>query len=166
MAREYTITGDNITIANSNPVTAVFINPAAAPSCSIAIRRCWISQRANATSAQQGVGMCRQPTSFPTLTSKTPVAVKQYDSASQITGNTTGAAGTCGINASAEGAGSKTYFYNDNFNVLNGWLWVASSLEEEIVLQAGGASGFGLIFTSTAGTLTGWSFGVLYREMP
>ncbi len=157
----YTIRADNQTVISGPPVTLVFINPST--TATIEILRCWVSQRANATSAQQGVQLSTQATAFPTLVSATPVATSLIDQASKITGGTAGAAGTCGVNASAEGGGAKTVLYSDNFNVLNGWLWVPTPADT-IVLSAGSASGFGLCFSSAAGTLSGWSFGVEYRE--
>lgn len=157
----YTIRADNQTVISGPPVTLVFINPGT--TATIEILRCWASQRANATSAQQGIQLSTQVTAFPTVVSATPVATSLIDQASKITGGTSGAAGTCGVNASAEGAGAKTILYSDNFNVLNGWLWVPTPADT-IVLSAGSASGFGLCFSSVAGTLTGWSFGLEYRE--
>ena len=161
MAREYTVTGANITVANQ-AVTLVFINPST--TVGIEILRCWVSQAANATSAQQRVQLNTQVTAFPTLTSATPAKSKQGDPASGITGGTAGAAGTCGINASAEGAGTKTVIVPDSFNVLNGWLWVATP-RETIILGANTSSGFGLHFPAAPATLTGWSFGVTYAEV-
>ena len=161
MAREYTVTGDNQTVVGGP--TLVFINPKASPSSALEFLRCYCSQRANATSAQQGIRIGTQVTAFPTVVGATPSKQKISDPASLIVSGT-GGAGTSGINASAEGAGSKTINYPDNFNVLNGWLWVATP-PETMILGAGEASGFGLSMSSTPGTLTGWSFGVVFREL-
>jgi hypothetical protein len=90
----------------------------------------WASQQGSATSAQQRIQVETQVTAFPTLVSATPRSLKHGDAtASIIVGGTAGAAGTCGINASAEGAGTKTVKFGDNFNVLNGFLWVATPRE-------------------------------------
>ena len=167
MAREYAISAGGITLANQ-AVTLVFINPKAAPASSIEILRCWVSQSANATSAQQRVQLVTQLTAFPTLVSATPQKLKLGDPISEIVGGTAGAAGTCGINASAEGAGAKTIRWEDSFNVLNGWLWVPmqhGGHDERIILRAGEASGFGLHFPVAAATLTNWSFGLVYAEL-
>src|SRR5687768_11725408 len=115
MAREYTVSAGGITLANQ-AVTLVFINPAS-PGVTIEILRCWIAQSANATSAQQRVQLVTQATAFPTLTSATPRKTKINDPASGIVGGTAGAAGTAGINASAEGGGTKTVIVEDAFNV-------------------------------------------------
>ena len=163
MAREYVISSGGITLANA-AVTLVFINPKAGPGPSIEIMRCWCGQSANATSAQQRVQLVTQVTSFPTVVSFTPNKTKLGDPVSVITGATTGAAGTCGINASAEGGGTKTIIWEDAFNVLNGWLWMPQE-SERIVLRAGESSGFGFHFPVAAGTLTNWAFGLVYREI-
>lgn len=159
---EFAVGGENITVAGAT--TLVFINPAASPNVNLEIMRCWIGQSANATSAQQRVQLETQVTAFPTLTSATPAKLKRVSAVSVITGNTTGAAGTSGINASAEGAGGKTAIFGDAFNVLSGWLWVPTP-REAIVMPAGSASGFGLFFPAAPATLTGWTFGVNYAEV-
>ena len=161
MAREYVLSVGGITVANQ-AVTLNFINPGTTQS--IEILRCWIGQTANATSAQQRVQMVTQVTAFPTLTSTTPGRLKLIDPVSVIAGGTAGAAGTCGTNASAEGAGSKTVLFNDAFNVLNGWLWVPTP-PETVVMNASAASGFGLHLPVAPATLTNWSWGTVYREL-
>lgn len=161
MARgTYAVTGAALTLANQ-AVTLVFLNPGT--TMSFEVLRCWASQAANATSAQQRVQLNVQPTAFPTLVSATPVATSFIDQASKLTGATSGAAGTAGVNASAEGAGTKVVIQADSFNVLNGWLWVPTP-PETILMSAGGADGFGLHFPAAPTTLTSWSFGVVYRE--
>lgn len=163
MSHEYVVSGGGITLANQ-AVTLIFINPAAAPSAALEILRCWVGQSANATSAQQRVQLNTQVSAFPTLTSATPAKLKQGDAASVIVGGTAGAAGTAGINASAEGAGAKTVIMNDSFNALNGWLWVPTPAET-VVMPAGFASGFGLHLPVAPATLTNWSFGMVFREI-
>ena len=161
MAREYVISVGGITVANQ-AVSLIFINPGTTQS--IEILRCWVSQSANATSAQQRVQLVTQVTAFPTLTSTTPGKLKIIDPVSVIIGGTAGAAGTCGTNASAEGAGAKTVLFNDCFNVLNGWLWVPTPAET-IVMNASASAGFGLHFPVAPTTLTNWSFGLVFREL-
>ena len=161
MSREYVVSSAGITLANQ-AVTLVFINPGT--TASIEILRAWVSQSANATSAQQRVQFNTQVTAFPTLTSATPGKLKLSDPVSLITGGTAGAAGTCGINASVEGAGAKTVLHQDCFNVLNGWLWVPTPAET-LILNAGAASGFGLHLPVAPTTLTNWAFGVVFREI-
>lgn len=160
MAREYVVSAGGITLANQ-PVTLVFINPSA--TVGIEVLRCWVSAQA-ATGVIQRVQLVTQVTAFPTLTSKTPSKVRLSDPVSGITGGTAGAAGTSGINASAEGAGSKTVIIDDAFNTANGYLWVATP-KETLILGAGSSSGFGLFLPVAASVLTGWAFGVTYTEV-
>ncbi len=163
MSKEYTVSAGGITLANA-AVTLVFINPKAAPNVGLRILRAWIGQSANATSAQQRVQLVTQVTAFPTLVSATPKPLSNADAvASLIIGGTAGAAGTTGINASAEGAGTKTIIWEDAFNVLNGWLWVPTP-RETIYMPAGSVSGFGLHLPVAAGTLTNWAFGIAFAE--
>lgn len=158
--RVYTVSASGLTIVNA-VVTLAFINPAAATG--IRILRCWIGQSANATSAQQRVQLVSQVTAFPTLVSTTPSKADVGGAASAIVGGTAGAAGTAGVNASAEGAGGKTVLVNDVFNVVNGWLWIPTE-KEQIVLNAGIASGFGIYLPVAAAQLANWAVGLTYEE--
>jgi hypothetical protein len=161
--REFAIAAGGITVAGAT--TLIFVNPAAAPNVNIEFTRFWIGQSANATSAQQRAQIETQVTAFPTLTSATPAKLKKADpNASVIAGGTAGAAGTSGINASAEGAGAKTAVFDDVFNVLNGWLHVPTP-PETIVMPAGFASGLGLFLPVAPATLTNWAFGEIFREV-
>lgn len=161
--REFSISSGNITVAGAT--TLIFVNPPAAPSVNIEFLRYWVGQATNATSAQQFIRLVTQVTAFPTLTAATPTKLKPADpNASVITGGTAGAAGTAGINASAEGAGTKTAVWDDAFNVLNGWLHVPTPAETRI-MPAGFTAGQGLFFPTAPATLTGWSFGEVYREV-
>jgi hypothetical protein len=145
--------------------TLIFINPAGAPNPNLEFLRWWVGQYANATSAQQVIQLETQVTAFPTVVSFTPTKLKPSDpNASVITGGTAGAAGTCGINASAEGGGAKTAVWTDAFNVLNGWLHVPTPAETR-VMPAGFASGLGLFFLAAPTTLTSWVWGTVYREV-
>lgn len=157
----YQVPATNVTLANQ-AVTLVFINPGTL--CSLQILRAWASQAANATSAQQRVQLNSQVTAFPTLVSQAPVKSTVLDAASQIAGGTAGAAGTSGINASAEGAGTKTVLIPDSFNVLNGYLWVPTP-QEALLFSAGGASGLGLHFPAAPTTLTNWNAGITFQEV-
>lgn len=161
MSREYILSGANLTLANA-AVTLGFINPGA--TASIEILRAWVSQSGTTTQAMVRVQMNTQVSVFPTLVTATPARLKLSDPVSLIVGGTAGAAGTCGINASAEGAGAKTVIIPDTFNNLAGWLWVPTPAET-IVLNAGAASGFGLHLPAAPASLTGWNFGIVFREI-
>lgn len=160
MAREYIVSGGGLTLANQQ-VTLVFINPASTQG--FEVLRMWAGQTGTATSAQQRIQYNTQVSAFPTLTSQTPTKTKFNDPASGITGATNGAAGTCGINASAEGAGAKSNVVNDTFNNLNGYLWVPTP-RELVSLGAGIASGFGFGVPVAPGSLSNWQCGVVYGE--
>lgn len=159
--RAYSLGAQNITVAGT-VITLSFFNPVAGTA--IQVLRCWVSQHANATSAQQRIQRSTQVTSFPTLTSTTPAKTNTGDPVSGIAGNTAGAAGTCGTNASAEGAGAKTVIAGDAFNVLNGYLWIPTPNEVETVL-ASASAGYGLVFPAAPTTLTGWNFGLIFGEV-
>src|SRR5713226_4615571 len=161
MAREYALSGDNQTVVADPQQT--FLNPKASPSSAVELLRMWASQRANATSAQQGIGNGTKVSVFPTMVGVTPSALKLSDPVSLLVSGT-GGAGTSGINSSANGAGTEVNVIQDNFNVLNGYLWVPTPVET-IVVGAGAASGIFTQFHDTPGTLTGWSFGVIFREL-
>jgi hypothetical protein len=162
MAREYTLGAANQTVLGAT--TLLFLNPKAGPSPAIEIIRLWCGQSANATSAQQRIQVVTQVTAFPTLVGATPQTLKRGDPVSAIVSGTAGAAGTCGVNASAEGAGTKSVIWDDTFNVLNGWLWVPTP-NETIILQAGATSGLGLWFPTAPTSLSGWTFGCNFREL-
>lgn len=164
MANGYTLAAGGITIVNA-VVTLTFLNPPAAPSQAFHFRRFWVGQSNNMASAQQRVQLNTQVTAFPTLVSQTPAKLELADSASLITGATTGAAGTSGINASAEGAGAKTIIWADVFNVVNGWLFVATP-DETVKMSAGATSGLGMHLPVAvgAGNVANWAFGMSWLE--
>jgi hypothetical protein len=161
-AGSYSLSAGGITLANQ-AVTLTFINPPAAPSSRLVFRRFWINQSNNMTSVNLRWQLNTQVTAFPTLVSQTPTKLFTADSASLITGGTAGAAGTCGINASAEGAGAKTIIYADSFNTTNGALLVLTP-EETIEMGASSTSGLGMHLPVAPGTLTNWVFGTVWSE--
>lgn len=160
MGRTYSVVASSVTVGAT---TLVFINPPASGIREIAIKKVEVGFSTNATSDQQRVQLVKQASVFPTLTAATPQPLNVDDPASQIVGGTTGAAGTAGVDASAEGGGTKTVLYESAFNHLNGWLWVPSD-GEEITLAAGSSTGFGVYFPDSPGTTTGWSCTVVYEE--
>jgi hypothetical protein len=156
-------TTTGLTVAGAT--TLNFLNPPAGPNLDIGFIRHWAGQTSSLVSAQQRIQLATQVTAFPTLTSVTPRKVQLADpNVSIITGNTTGAAGTCGVNASAEGAGAKTLWWDDTFNVLNGYLKVNTPDEVECI-PAGFASGVNLWFPTAPTSLTGWNWGQSYAEL-
>jgi hypothetical protein len=162
MSREYIISGSNITVANQAVSLVVVMPPAGSV---IEILRCWISQHANATSAQQRVLLGMKASAFQTVVSATPGLLKSGDPVSGIVGVAGSiAAGKCGINASAEGAGTLTAIINDAFNVLNGYLWIPTP-RETFIISGGSNLAFTMQFSAAPATLTGWNFGVTFAEI-
>lgn len=169
MAREFVISISNSTVISATTLT--LLTPASAPNPSIEFLRFWVGQSANATSAQQRINIVTQISSWPTVAAFTPKALKRSEpNASVITAFSSNAIGNCGINATVEGAGTKTTIWEDTFNVLNGWLLVPTP-PETIVMGANPpvtvatAAGLEMFFPSTPATLTGWSWGLTYREV-
>jgi hypothetical protein len=163
MAREYIIPMTN---ASVGAVTLVWVQVAATPPVvALEVLRAWASQSSTTTSVQQPVRIVTQVSTFPTLTSQSPVKTKASDPASLIAGGTTGAAGTSGINASSEGAGAKTVLIPDVFNVLNGYLWTATPRETIIETPQATAHGLGLFFFAAPSSPTGWNAGIVFAEL-
>lgn len=160
MARTYTVAGANLTLANQ-AVSLVFVN--VGTTTSLEFLRMWASQSSSNNTAQQRVQINTQVSAFPTLTSQTPSKNWLLDPASQIVGGSAGAAGTSGVNASAEGAGAKTVLYPDAFSIVNGWLWVPTP-PETYTLNASAAAGMGLHFPAAPGSLGNWNAGMVFRE--
>jgi hypothetical protein len=161
--REFMVSTGGITVVGAT--TLIAFQPAAAPAVNIETLRFWVSQSANATSAQQRVELATKASVFPTLTTYTPSKLKVADAnASTLVGGTAVVPGSVGINASAEGAGTQTIIMDDAFNVLNGWLHVPTPAETR-VFPASYASGVELYFPVTPGTTTNWAFGMIYREI-
>jgi hypothetical protein len=162
---EYSVTMKNATIAltPATKVYQVFINPAAAPKPNLNFIRAWMTQSSTATSAQLAVVIEQVSTAFGTYTNTSPVALKQAGPASTITGGTAGAAGTSGTNSSVAATGTIVNFITDNFNNLNGYLWVATP-KEVISMPAGSTSGIGVGLLTTPSSLANWSAGLIYAE--
>lgn len=162
MYRTYIIVMENVTATNSADLAWCFANPGT--TLSLEFIRAYMSQRANATSAQCSAALGFKVTAFPTLTSTTPRTHHLSDPASAISGGTAGAAGTSGTNASAAGGGAATYRQNDNFNALNGFLWLPNP-KETYIANASAASGFGLFASAAPATLTNWCAGLEFSEL-
>lgn len=163
--REYMIPATNVTLANQAVTLVAFQVATTAPSTNVELLRAFASYAANATSNQIRVQLNTQVSTFPTVVGQTPVKLKASDPVSQIISGTATAAGTSGINASAEGAGAKTVVYGDAFNCLNGWLWVPTPRETIIEAAQATAHSFGLHFPTAPTTLTNWNAGIVYSEL-
>lgn len=158
MAREYVVAAQNVTVAGATTLIQV------RPSTTLALEviRMWVAFGGTATSAQQRIRVEIQSGTAPVLAGATPAKLKQGDPVSGIVSGTIGALGTCGVNASTE-SGTKVAIWDDAFNVLNGWLWVATP-RETIILPAGG-SAIGLFFPAAPTVLTTWTAGLTFAEL-
>jgi hypothetical protein len=169
MAREFVVSISNSTVISATTLT--LLTPASAPNPSIEFLRFWVGQSANATSAQQRLQIVTQISSWPTVTGFTPKKLKPSDpNASVITTFSSNAIGNCGINATVEGAGTKTIILEDAFNVLNGWLHVPTPAETIVMganppVTVATAAGLEMFFSTTPATLTGWAWGLIFREV-
>ena len=162
MAGGYSLTMPGATITGAS--TLLWLNPIASPNIDFSFRRFWLGQSNNMASAQQRVQISTQVTAFPTLATATaPAKLVNVDSASVLTGNTTGAAGYTGVNASGEGGATRVVIWPDCFNVVNGWLLVLTP-DELITMGAGSASGIGMWLPTAPGTLTLWTAGMTWTE--
>lgn len=165
-ARAFSVVSENSTVACA---TLIFVNPASAPNPDIEFLRFWVGDAtAAATSAQQRVAVVAQLSSWPTLTGITPNKLNRGEpNASVITTNTSGPMGSAGVTSSADNGGTKTTLWPDAFNILNGYLLVPIP-EERIIMASNVAatgSGLGLTLPGVPGTLTGWSYGLTFREV-
>lgn len=159
----YTVSFENQTVVADE--TLVIIHTASALTSrgsNIELLRAWCSQRGSVASQMLGIMLAQKATAFGTYTSTTPSPHFLGGPASGIAGGTAGAAATAGTDASAEGAGTVTQTIADDFNILNGYLWVPTP-EERIIVPADVAVILKLIGTPT--TLTGWTAGITYQEL-
>lgn len=162
--REFNVSTGGATVANGSS-TIVFLHATAGVNPNIECLRWWVGQAANATSAQQRIQIMSEATGFPTLVAATPQLLKRQDpNVSVLVGSTNGFTGTAGVTASSEGTGAVLSLWEDAFNVLNGWLSVPTPAETFINPNAS-LSGMGLRFPTTPGSLTVWSYGVIFREV-
>jgi hypothetical protein len=158
----YAVSSGDTTIV-SGPATLTALNPAAAPSYNIRFLRFWVGQQDSTTSAQQPIVIANKASAFPTVTAATPRLLHNAGAASVIAGGTAGAAGTCGVDASAEGAGTQTDMIPDVFNVVSGYLLVLSP-DEQITYVAGSNACLIMKLVTTAPQVDGWSFGFAFDQ--
>jgi hypothetical protein len=161
MYRAYAIPMKDVTVNSGTDMMWVFANPGTTQS--LEFFRAVVSQTGSTTNAQEQVGLAFKVTAFPTLTSQAPVKLDISDPASVITGNTTGAAGTSGVNASAAGGGAATYTTQEGFSTLNGWLWQPGPFDV-MRANASAASGFGICKPAVPGSTGHWCATLFFRE--
>lgn len=159
----YSVTMQNQTIAADATLVIIHTDSTLATGGStIEIMRAWVGQQASETSDQLGIMIAQKASAFGTYTSTTPVGHFIGGRVSGIVGGTSGAEGTAGTDASAEGAGTVTPIIYDGFNNLNGWLWVPTP-EERIIVPSDTAIILKIVGTPAA--LGNWSAGITYHEL-
>ncbi len=166
MARQYTAVMTNVTVTSTNTWVAI---SSPSPSPAIELLRAWASQHANATSAQQEIrlvtqfnGAAANQVVGTSATLGVPVA---SDPASKLTASTVCGAGAATVNCTSDGNGVKSTLYTDNFNVLNGWLWVPTPNETHILSALASSVSYGVFAAATPGTTSNWSAGLSYHEI-
>jgi hypothetical protein len=162
MALYSVIMENQTTIANGELVTIATAAAIGTRGGNIRLHRAWAGQGGTATSQQLGIQLAVQASAFGTFSTATPRPHLLGGNASGITGGAAQAAGTAGVDASANAAGTKTPFYVDGFNNLAGWLWVPTP-EERIIVPISTVIVLALIGTPT--TLTNWSAGITFEEL-
>ena len=159
----YNVVMDNQTIiADSELVTIRAATAWSSRASMLEILRMSVSQRGTSTGQQLGIRWGLKASAFGTFTAATPVPLILGTVASAITGSTSNAASSAGVDSSANGAGTLTVAGVDAFNNLNGFLWVATP-EERIIV--GPDLTFLLQLQGTPTTLTGWNATLTFREL-
>ncbi|MDQ5870610.1 MAG: hypothetical protein M3547_00170 [Acidobacteriota bacterium] len=162
MDNAYSIPLDNQTIiADGELITLRAATAYASRASLLEVLRMSISQRGTSTSQQLGMRWGLKASAFGTFTSVTPTPLRLGGTASAIVGSTSNAASSCGVDASANGAGAFTAAGVDAFNNLNGFLWVATP-DDRIII--GPDLSFVLQLQGTPTTLTGWGGYLVFRE--
>ena len=164
MSKEYSLGGDGLAVTTGSAFTLLMLNPPGTPAPEFLFYRFWISQQASTTSAQARVEVVVQASAWPTVVSATPQQLKRGDQVASLVAGVAGQCivAKCGINASAEGGGSRTVLWGDNFNVLNGWLW--SPTPREVVSIPPGTSPIALYIPTALTTTGNWAVGANYAE--
>ena len=159
----YCISVSNITIVGATTLLAIH-TAAEGMGSNIVLCRAWLGQGSTQISNQEVVAITHYTGStWPTLTARTPAPLLLGGDASGIVGGTSAAtAGTAGIDATAEGNGTRADIWTEGFNNLNGWLWLPS---EDQYIKVPPDTVVGLRFLQLPSVLTGWSFGLVYIEV-
>jgi len=163
MLNVYNVVMDNQTIiADSEIVTIRAATAYASRGSMLELLRFSCSQRGTSTGQQLGIRWGLKAAAFGTFTAATPSPLMLGAIASAIAGSTSNAAASCGVDASANGAGTLTVTGVDSFNNLNGFLWV-STPEDRIWVGPDLTCLFQIQGTPT--TLTGWNACLTFREL-
>lgn len=144
----YTVHGDAQTIS-----TAITILEVTAPATNVLlINRAWVQQSSNTTSSQARIRILRKSgTITGTASPPTPTPV-DINAASGVT-----------VKWVATGEGTDGVFIvEENFNILNGWVWVPTLPTSRIVVPP---SGIIALKFAAAPASSAWSFGMEWEEV-
>lgn len=142
-----------IKVAVTGAITLLQIKAGA--TTTLKMMRAWCSQSNQTSSVMQDIVILRKSVAA-TVTSFIPLLLDPGDAASAAIGGTS----ATGTNASGEGTDGDE-LVPDNFNVLNGWLWVPTP-EERIIVPPSGI--IGLKFPTAPGSSMTVSAGFLFGE--
>jgi hypothetical protein len=159
--KTYSITASGLTVAGATTLVAV---RAPASAVNLELLEARVAQNGTSTQEQIRVAIGRQAAALPTVTSATPEPLRAGGTASVVTGATNCAAGTCGVNASAEGGGVFTPIVSDCFSNLNGWLWLPPG-DGRIVHPSGAADILSIKLLEAPTGLTKWAVALVFREV-
>ena len=158
----YRVLLDNQAVATA-AVTLIFIRPAATRP--LRIVRYGANFNGTATSTQIRYEFGTKASAYGTYTSKTPIVLDGSTGATAVTvGGTAGAAGTSGVYATSEGAGTFTPIMSGAFNCVGGGLDEFLGEYSEMVLPAGSTSGFVLRFPANPVMVANWNAFMDFRE--
>jgi hypothetical protein len=151
----------NQVVAGSASMLLLLRPPTTRP---IRIVRYKLDYNGTATSTQIRYQFGRKASAFPTgMASITPAALNATAPTAQVTGGTSGAAGTCGGYVTSEGAGAFVATIDGAFNALNGLDEFFGEFSD-LYLPPGSAEGFALRFPVSPVLLTAWTASIYFKE--
>lgn len=164
MSSLYNVLMANATIvANGELVTIRAATAYSSRASVLRIYRISLSQSGTSVSQQLAVRWGLKASAFGTFVSATPVPLEIGAVASAITGSTSNAASTCGVNnTGSAGAGTLTVLDQQGFNNLNGFLFIPVPEERPLI---GPDLTLLVQIQGTPTTLTGWNATVTYEEV-
>jgi len=159
----YTITMASATVIASGEIITIRAATALSSRASILqIYSMSCGQHGTSTSQELGIRWGLKASAFSTMSTATPAPTIQGIVASAITGSTSGAASSCGVNSSSNGGGTFTVMGQEGFNNLNGWIKIFTPEERPLVLID---QTFTLALVGTPTTLTSWEAMCTFEEI-
>jgi hypothetical protein len=163
MSNVYTVSmGATTIVADASLICIRAATAVSSRGSTLEVLRISVSQHGTSTAQQLGIRLAQKASAFGTFTAATPSPHAIGGVASGISGSTSVAAASAGVDASAEGAGTVTDIITDAFNNLSGYLWVPTP-EERLIIQPDLAFIVKIVGTPT--TLTGWNASLTFREL-